>query len=111
MIPFLLKQKYFLRSKDRDKGLVRVVPSLRSIIQFQRLNLMDENFAFPEASLNTIFCRNVIYFDREKQYRLLSRLCRHLIKDGYLFLGHSETMHGFDLPLDRVASTIYRRVQ
>jgi chemotaxis protein methyltransferase CheR len=65
----------------------------------------------PEASLDAIFCRNVmIYFERDKQNKLLRRLCRYLKTGGHLFLGHSETVHGFDLPLVRIASTIYRNV-
>jgi chemotaxis protein methyltransferase CheR len=108
-IPPSLMQKYFMRSRDRDKGLVRVVPELRSLVLFQRLNLMDENI-MPLETMDAIFCRNVIiYFDRETQYRILSRLCRTLKSGGYLFLGHSETVHGFELPLVRIASTIYRK--
>ncbi len=111
MIPLFLKQKYFMRSKDQEKGLVRIVPGLRSTIQFRRLNLMDEYFAVPEASQDVIFCRNVmIYFERNTQYRLLGRFCRYLRTGGHLFLGHSETVHGLDLPLVRIASTIYRKV-
>jgi len=110
VIPYALKQRYFMRSKDRDKGLVRVTPALRSLIQFQRLNLMDERYKFIEGSLDAIFCRNVmIYFDRETQQNLLARFCRYIKTNGYLFLGHSETIHGFDLPLVRIASTIYRK--
>ncbi len=109
-IPIFLKQKYFLRSKDRRKELVRVVPDLRSRVVFQRVNLMDEYIAVPEH-MDAIFCRNVIiYFERSTQYKLLSSLCRYLKAGGYLFLGHSETVHGFDLPLIRIASTIYRKV-
>jgi len=111
MIPLYLKQRYFLKSKDRDKELVRVVPGLRTSINFQRLNLMEERYAIPELSLDMLFCRNVmIYFERETQYKLLCRYCRYLKTGGYLFLGHSETAHGFDLPLARIASTIYRKV-
>ncbi len=111
MIPYTLKQKYFTRSKDRDKKLVRVVPALRSLVRFQRLNLMDQRFPVPEASLDAIFCRNVmIYFERETQSKLLGRFCHYLKRDGHLFLGHSETVHGFDLPLIRIASTIYRNL-
>ena len=110
MMPYALKQKYFMRSKDRDKKLVRVVPALRSSIQFQRLNLMDQRFPMPEASLDAIFCRNVmIYFERDTQNKLLGRLCRYLKTGEHLFLGHSETVHGFDLPLVRIESTIYRK--
>jgi chemotaxis protein methyltransferase CheR len=111
MIPPPLKQKYFLRSRDRDKGLVRAAPELRSSIVFQRLNLMDEQYRLRTGSIDAIFCRNVIiYFDRETQCRLLGRLCHYLRPGGHLFLGHSETIHGFDLPLTRLASTIYRKV-
>ncbi len=109
-IPLSYKQKYFLRSKDREKKLVRVVPELRARISFQRVNLMDENLIIPEKA-DAIFCRNVIiYFERATQYKLLSRLCQSLKTGGYLFLGHSETVHGFDLPLVRIASTIYRKM-
>ena len=111
MIPYELKQKYFMRSKDRDKKLVRVAPALRSVIQFQRINLMDQRFPIPELSLDALFCRNVmIYFDRETQNKLLGKFCRYLKTGEYLFLGHSETVHGFDLPLVRIASTIDRKM-
>ena len=109
-VPYSLKQKYFLRSKDREKKLVRVVPELRSCVSFQRVNLMDEHLIIPEKA-DALFCRNVIiYFERATQCELLSRLCRCLKTGGYLFLGHSETVHGFDLPLVRIASTSYRKL-
>lgn len=109
-IPLPLKEKYFLRSKDRQKGLVRVVPELRARISFQRLNLMEGQFLTAEP-MDAVFCRNVIiYFERLTQYQLLSRLCGCIRTGGHLFLGHSETVHGFDLPLVRISSTIYRKV-
>jgi chemotaxis protein methyltransferase CheR len=110
-VPPLLMQRYFMRSKARDQGTVRVVPELRARVQFRRLNLMEERFLIFSGAVDAIFCRNVlIYFDRETQYHLLSRLCRSLKTGGYLFLGHSETVHGFELPIARIASTIYRKV-
>ena len=108
--PIVLKQKYFLRSKEREKGLVRVVAELRSQVSFQRMNLMEEHLSVPEL-VDAVFCRNVIiYFERATQHRLLNRLCGCLKTGGHLFLGHSETVHGFDLPLVRISSTIYRKV-
>lgn len=104
------KQRYILRSKDRGKSLVRIVPELRTAVQFKRMNLMEESFSFSEP-LDVIFCRNVIiYFDRETQERLISRFCRVLRPEGHLFLGHSESVHGFDLPLRRITSTVYRKI-
>jgi chemotaxis protein methyltransferase CheR len=109
-VPHELKQSYLLRSKDRGRSLVRIVPELRAAVQFKRLNLMEESFSFSEP-LDVIFCRNVIiYFDRSTQERLISRFCRVLKPDGYLFLGHSESVHGFDLPLRRITSTVYRKI-
>jgi chemotaxis protein methyltransferase CheR len=112
MIPLSLKQRYFLRSKDRTKSLVRVSRELRSQVAFHRMNLMDESYhLLREGAQDAIFCRNVIiYFDRKTQEGLLGRLCRYIRIGGHLFLGHSETIHGFDLPLERITSTIYRKV-
>jgi len=109
-VPLSLKQKYLLRSKDPRKELVRIVPELRTMIRFEQMNLMDEQFAIPEP-LDVIFCRNVIiYFDRATQEQLIQRFCRHLRPNGYLILGHSESVHGLDVPLKRVTSTVHRKV-
>jgi chemotaxis protein methyltransferase CheR len=109
-VPLALKQKYLMRSKERGKGLVRIVPAIRALVQFEQVNLMDEELRLSDP-LDAIFCRNVIiYFERRNQERLLRRLCHCLKPGGYLFLGHSETVHGFDLPLLRATSTVYRKV-
>jgi chemotaxis protein methyltransferase CheR len=109
VVPLCMRQKYLLRGKDRGKQLVRITPKVRARVQFQRANLMDEHI-MPLDSLDVIFCRNVIiYFDRQTQYKLLERLSHCLKPGGYLFLGHSETVHGFALPFSRVTSTIYRK--
>ena len=111
MIPEEYRRKYFVRSKDREQRFVRIVPPLRSLVQFLRLNLMDDRYPFREGSVNAILCRNVmIYFDRQTQHVLLGRFCRYLRPGGYLFLGHSETIYGFELPLVRIASTVYRKI-
>jgi len=108
-IPLQLKKKYLLRSKDKNSGLVRMVPSLRALIRFKRLNFMEE-FGMDQH-MDVIFCRNVIiYFDKPTQERLLNKFCNQLVKGGYLFLGHSETLNGLDVPLTQVASTVYRKL-
>lgn len=104
-----LKRRYFLRSKDKAKRLVRVAPELRRMVDYRRLNFMD-SFAFPEP-LDTIFCRNVmIYFDRATQERLLQKFCTQLLPGGFLFIGHSESLTGMDLPLRQHAPTVYRKI-
>jgi len=107
-VPAELKRRYFLRSRDRESDLLRVVPELRAQVRFQRLNLMDE-FGMAEPA-DAIFCRNVvIYFDRETQERLFEKFCRQLVEGGYIFVGHSESLHHADLPLVPVAPAVYRK--
>ena len=107
-VPVEYRKRYLLRSKDPARPLVRVKPELRKHIDFRRLNFMDEDFGLRE-SFDAIFCRNVlIYFERTTQEKLLRKLCKRLAPDGCLFLGHSETLTGMDLPLRSIAPTIYR---
>jgi len=104
-----LRKKYLLRSRDRSRGVVRLVPEVRSKITFRRLNFLDSSYRIEEK-FQVIFCRNVlIYFDRPTQERVLNSFCRHLAPGGHLFLGHSETINGLDVPLVQVNSTIYRK--
>jgi chemotaxis protein methyltransferase CheR len=108
-LPTALKMKYILRSKDKNKNLVRVAPELRALIKFRRLNFMDSDFGMKEP-VDIIFCRNVIiYFDRPTQEKLLNRFCHHLIPGGYLFMGHSETLNGLGVPIVSAGPMVYRK--
>jgi len=108
-VPLDLKKKYLLRSKDRSSGMVRIVPELREKVRFRRLNFMDDDFGMRDQ-LDIIFCRNVIiYFDRPTQERLLQRFHRQMKPGGFIFMGHSETLSGLDVPLVSVYPTVYRK--
>lgn len=103
------RQRYVMRAKDPSRGEVRIVPELRSKVAYARLNLMDESYPV-EQQMDIIFCRNIlIYFDKPTQAKVLERLCRHLASDGYLFLGHSESIVGIDLPLRQIANTVFQK--
>jgi len=105
-----LKRKYLLKSKDKDEKTVRIVPNLRSKVYFQRLNFMDNTYSINE-NFDIIFCRNVlIYFDRETQEKVITRLSRHLKTGGHFFLGHSESITGLDVPLKQIKPTIFRKI-
>lgn len=108
-VPPPLRKKYLLRRRDHSVHEVRIVPGLRKLIRFGRLNFMDEDFGLRDM-FDVIFCRNVIiYFDKTTQEKLMAKFCRYLQPGGYLFLGHSESLHGYDVPLVPVAPTIYRK--
>lgn len=106
----LFRKKYLLKGRDKNNPQVRIVPELRKRVRFGRLNFMDHDFALPEK-VNIIFCRNVIiYFDKPTQEKLMVKFCQYLHQGGYLFVGHSESLHGYNIPLVQVAPTIYRKL-
>ncbi|MBB3457859.1 chemotaxis protein methyltransferase CheR [Rhizobium sp. BK313] len=109
-VPAELKRKYVMTAKVPGKREVRITPRLRSKIGFGRMNLMDEKYQVGDA-MHIIFCRNVlIYFDKQTQAGVLSRLCDCLVSGGYMFIGHSESITGFDLPLKQVSNTVFQRL-
>jgi len=109
-VPAELMRKYVMRPADPRRQEMRVSAKLRSKVGFARLNLMDDKYPVGDA-MHIIFCRNVlIYFDKPTQQHVLSHLCNCLLPGGYLFIGHSETVTGFDLPIRQVANTVFQRM-
>ena len=108
-VPEGMRRKYFMRSRERKRSLVRVVPELRGKIVLRRLNFMEEAFKVRDL-MDVIFCRNVmIYFEKATQERLVNIFCEHLFPGGFLFVGHSETLHGMNISLVPTAPMVYRR--
>ncbi|MBN2486591.1 MAG: hypothetical protein JXB34_11510 [Bacteroidales bacterium] len=106
-IPLVLKKKYFLRSKNHEEKKVRIIAHLRNKVEFARINLLELT-PVREAKYHIVFCRNVlIYFDRATQLKILTSLCSNIVKGGYLFLGHSESITGLDLPVAPVVPTVF----
>jgi len=106
LVPQQLKQKFFqMLGPDQWS----IVPELRKMILFKRLNFMDSAFPFQNL-FHVIFCRNVmIYFDRETKNDLVQRLTRHLMPGHYFFIGHSETLGRETFDLEYVKPSVYRR--
>lgn len=107
-IPLALRQRYLLKAEDEGVGSYRFKDEVRSMIDFERLNLMDK---LPEAyCCAAIFCRNLmIYFDKPTQQSLVQRLTEHLEDGGYLFIGHSESLNNISHGLDYVCPATYRK--
>jgi chemotaxis protein methyltransferase CheR len=105
-IPLDLRKKYLLRRVD-DEQMLRVAPHVRKNVKFGLLNFNSAEFNLP-GTFDIIFCRNVlIYFDRPTEERVINKLCRKLQTQGHLFLGHSESITGLNVPLETLGSTCY----
>lgn len=106
-IPYDLKRKYLLKSKDHSLKTIRIIPELRSKTSFLRHNLMNENYNEFEV-YDSIFCRNVlIYFDSNTQKVVIRKLLSRLKSGGYLFLGHSETVSSSMFDLQHIQPSVY----
>lgn len=107
-VPLPRLRKYFKKGHGRSAGWFRVKDELRQLVVFRRLNLI-EPFPFKKK-FDIIFCRNVmIYFNKETQMSLLACFKQVLTEGGYLFIGHSESLTGFDHGLKYIQPTIYRK--
>jgi chemotaxis protein methyltransferase CheR len=105
-LPRQVLTTYFQRGTNRWLGYVRVRPELRAMVQYRRINLMD-TFNFDQP-FHVIFCRNVmIYFDKPTQERLVEKFHQCLVKGGYLFVGHSESLTGINHRFSYVRPAVY----
>lgn len=108
-IPPQRARRWFRRGKGPNAGKVRVMEPLQALIAFKQLNLMDA--AWPmRGPFDVIFCRNVvIYFDKETQRRLFDRYADLLAPNGYLYVGHSESLHQISTRFRLIGRTIYQK--
>ena len=103
-----LHKKYFLRGKDDMSGQFKVKSHVASLVNFQRINLMDRSWPVS-GPFDAIFFRNaLIYFQQDIQDVFLRRMVRYLKPGGYLFLGHSEHIPWLHSILEPLHQTVFR---
>lgn len=108
--PSLLK-KYFRKGSGPYEGYSKVKPELAEKVQFQRLNLFEQQYkvALPQ---HIVFCRNVlIYFETESQVQLVRRLHDLIEPGGYLIVGHSDSLMRIKHPFVSLGNGVYQRAQ
>lgn len=103
------QQKFFRKGRgDQHAGQMKVAAELQNMITFKQLNLMHD---WPmQGQFDVIFCRNVvIYFNKDTQRELFARYASILADDGYLFVGHSESLHKVSDRFNLIGKTIYHK--
>jgi chemotaxis protein methyltransferase CheR len=98
----------------RSEGNVYVLdPSIQRAVHFEERNLVIDDPHFWQAQrYDIVFCRNLLmYFTVEQAQAAVARLAHALVPDGYLFLGHAETLRGLsrDFHLCHTHGTYYYR--
>jgi Methylase of chemotaxis methyl-accepting proteins len=103
-------RRHFQKGVRDWEGHFRVKEELRSRVDFHHLNLLQPGYPFTKL-FQVIFCRNVmIYFDRQTQTDLVSRLTEMLVPGGYLMVGHSESLSGIKHSLKAVQPAVYQKI-
>jgi chemotaxis protein methyltransferase CheR len=75
-------------------GRRRLVPAVRRLVDFRRLNLADLDWGV-EGLLDVVFCRNVLmYLEAGYRYSVLERIASLLAPGGLLLLDPSEHLGG-----------------
>ena len=79
------------------------------MVSFKRLNLSKPPFPM-RGPFDVIFCRNtMIYFDNTVRSRLVGDFQRLIRPDGYLMIGHSESLTGFSYDFQSLSPSVYQR--
>lgn len=106
-IPEEYKLNFCGRGVGEYSGRFRVMPVLRNKIQFSAINLMNGFDSLGKFDL--VVLRNVmIYFERETQKNLIEKVVRVLKPGGYLYVGHSESLHGVSERFNMLKPAIYQ---
>jgi chemotaxis protein methyltransferase CheR len=102
-------QRFFLRGKGANSGLVRVKPELRQAVEFLIVNLIKDDWPFKEL-FDAVFCRNVmIYFDAPTQRKVLEKIHRVMCPGALLFVGHAENFSDSRDLFQLKGKTVYER--
>lgn len=105
-IPPHYLRSFMLKGVGENQGKIKAAPSIR-VVRVLRLNLSDDKYP-AIGKFDLIFCRNVlIYFDGESRRRVVGQLLNHLAPDGYLCVGHAESLNALCPTLRCVIPTVY----
>ncbi len=104
-VPDSRRDKYFTPTNNGFQAR----ESLRQMITFKPLNLLHQ---WPvKGPFDVIFCRNVmIYFDNQTKTELVRRFAKLLRPEGWLIVGHSETLLDQQALFKLCGRTIYRKI-
>jgi len=100
--------KYFIELDEE----YRIKDTIMDMVDFRYMNLFDENIAGKIEKSDIILCRNVlIYFDVKAIQKIVNAFSDILKPNGYLFLGHAETITGLEHDLAPIytENTFYYR--
>ncbi len=107
-IPLNYLKRFCLKGQGEQAGTLLVMRELRQKVRFLQANLNDR---LPDlGSFDVIFLRNVmIYFSGDTKRQVVARVLSLLKPGGYLYIGHSESLHEISSAVQQVVPSVYRK--
>jgi chemotaxis protein methyltransferase CheR len=104
-------RKFFDRGTGKFNGKAQAKKELKNLLTFRQINLIDDHWPI-HTEFDVVFCRNVmIYFDVQTQRKVIEHLTRYVKPEGYLMLGHSESIQWSPSPLKSLGNTVFQRTE
>ena len=105
-LPPDILERYFVPA---GMGQYQVIPSIRHMCMFRRLNLKVAPYPFRKG-FHAVFCRNVLYyFERPHQVQILEQLYDATEPGGWLLTSVTEVVRDLRTRWQPVTSGVYRR--
>lgn len=107
-IPPQYLKAFMLRGVGEEEGKMKAGPEISGVMRFEHGNILRQAARSFPRPFDIIFCRNVlIYFQPETKARVIGSLINHLAPDGYLFVGHSESLNSLTGRVRSIIPTVY----
>ncbi|MDD2048872.1 CheR family methyltransferase [Pseudomonas putida] len=103
-------QRYCQCGVGEMAGRLQIQSALRERVSLRQINLIQ---ALPDdlGVFDAILLRNLLScFSQDDKQRVVERLLARLRPGGLLLIGHSESIHGLDLPLRPILPSVFEHL-
>lgn len=107
-IPDRYLKQYCLKGVGDSEGLFKIKDELKQRVSFKHHNLLNKPIHNKEK-FDLILLRNVlIYFQLSDRKKVVKNVIEQMRSGGWLIVGHSENIHGFDERLVQIQAGCYQ---
>ncbi len=88
-------QNYIDKYFTKKGNVYHINDNVKKLVKFSQINLLDQTKMSLMRDMDIVFCRNVtIYFSEDAKKKVVKSFYSSLVKGGYYFIGHAESLHG-----------------
>ncbi len=108
-VPVTYRSNHWSRGTGNVDGYSKIKTKISQYCDYKVINLLELHKLSAQEPYDIIFVRNVfIYFTGAEIERITNNLLKHLVPEGLLFIGVSESLMGLKVPVDHIGKSIYQ---